>query len=154
MKMVQIDGVIIKKLKKKCDKRGWLAEIYRKDFDNIKIVMSYISYTKFNVARGPHEHKKQKDFFVFIGPGNFEISLWDNRKKSKTYRNKIKIIAGEKKEISVLIPPGVIHGYKSISKKGSFCINLPDKLYSGNKKKGKIDEIRYEENKKSEFKII
>jgi dTDP-4-dehydrorhamnose 3,5-epimerase len=148
-----IKGVIIKKLSEHVDERGWLSEIYRKDFDKFQSVMSYVSYTKFNFIRGPHEHEKQTDFFVFIGPGDFELYLWDNRKDSETYGNKIKLIVGESNKCSVLVPPGIVHGYKAISKEGSFCTNLPDKLYAGEGKKEKVDEIRYEEDKDSKFKI-
>ena len=151
--MFIIKGVIIKKLSEYKDERGWLSEIYRKDFDKFQAAMSYVSYTKFNIVRGPHGHKKQTDFFVFIGPGDFELYLWDNRKDSETYKNKMKLIVGENNKVSVLIPPGIVHGYRSISEKGSFCINLPDKLYAGKDKKEKVDEIRYEEDKDSSFKI-
>jgi len=149
----KIKGVQIKKLERYNDERGWLSEIYRKDSNNFKAAMSYISYTKFNVVRGPHEHKKQSDFFVFVGPGDFELYLWDNRKNSKTYRKKIKLSVGENNKVSVLVPPGVVHGYKSISKKGSISINLPDRLYKGENKQEEIDEIRHEDNTKSKFKI-
>ena len=75
-----IKGVIIKELSEYSDERGWLTEIYRKDSHKLQAAMSYVSFTKFNQIRGPHEHKEQTDFFVFIGPGDFELYLWDNRK--------------------------------------------------------------------------
>ena len=146
-----IEGVIIKKLIQHCDNRGWLSEIFRKDENKILPAMSYISHTKFNQVRGPHEHLEQTDFFVFAGYGDFELYLWDNRKDSETYGNKMKLIVGENNMCSILIPLRVIHGYKSISKNGSLSINLPDKLYAD---KGKIDEIRHENNENSKFKII
>jgi len=46
-----IKDIKIKKLGKFEDERGWLTEIYRKDSDNFQAVMSYISYTKFNVEK-------------------------------------------------------------------------------------------------------
>ena len=73
-----IKDVIIKKLEKYTDERGWLAEIYRSDEFNFKPAMSYISITRNGIIRGPHEHKFQSDCFVFLGPGNFELHLWDN----------------------------------------------------------------------------
>jgi dTDP-4-dehydrorhamnose 3,5-epimerase len=149
-----IKDVKIRKLIKHSDNRGWLSEIFRKDKNKILPVMSYVSYTKFNQIRGPHEHLKQTDFFVFIGPGDFELYLWDNRKDSETYGDKIKIVVGENNKASVLIPPKIVHGYKAVSKKGSFCINLPDKLYAGeNKEEEEVDEIRHENDANSLFKI-
>ena len=148
-----IEGVIIKDLKSFHDQRGWLKEIYRSDEDSMIPEMCYVSHTKLNEIRGPHEHIKQSDFFVFVGPGDFELYLWDNRKNSSTFVNNDKIIVGESRNVSVLVPPGVVHGYKSISTGGSFSINLPDKLYGGFGKKEKVDEIRHENDLNSKFRI-
>ncbi len=115
--------------------------------------MSYVSHTKANIVRGPHEHKYQTDFFIFIGPGDFELYLWDNREVSKTYGKHIKMVVGESNMVSVRVPPGVVHGYKSISKEGSISINLPDKLYRGENKTEEVDEIRHETDPNSKFKI-
>ena len=150
--MVIIKGVVIKEITKFSDERGWLCEIFREDIDkHIKPAMSYVSITNHGKIRGPHEHSTQSDFFIFIGPGDFELHLWDNRKTSQTYDKHEKIIVGESNKCSVLVPPGVVHGYKSISTDGSMSINLPDKLYAGWDKKEKVDEIRHEHDKNSKF---
>lgn len=148
-----IKGVIIKKLKKNKDQRGWLCEIFRKDEIDIKPAMSYISETLPGVIRGPHEHINQSDYFVFIGPGKFKLYLWDNRKNSKTFEERMEIEGGEDNPIFVIVPPCIVHGYKCISDKPAWCINLPDKLYAGKNKKEKVDEIRWEDKKNSQFKI-
>ena len=150
-KMIQ--GVEIKKLQEFSDKRGWLIEIFRSDESKIRPQMSYVSHTKHNVIRGPHEHKHQSDFFIFIGYGDFELHLWDNRSNSSSYKIYQKIVVGKSNQVSVLVPPGVVHGYKAISSEGSLSINLPDKLYKGPNKKEEIDEIRHEEDSNSPFKI-
>ena len=64
-----INGVEVRKLKIYHDTRGWLTEIYRQDETNYRPVMAYLSETKPGVVRGPHEHKNQSDFFVFLAPG-------------------------------------------------------------------------------------
>ena len=148
-----IDEVKVEKLNLLADKRGWLGEIYRNDETKLRPLMSYISHTNYRFSRGPHEHLKQTDFFVFIGYGDFEFYLWDNRKKSKTFGKKMKLIVGESNKVKVTVPPGVVHGYKSVSKNGSLAINLPDKLYAGKHKKQKVDEIRYESDADSRFRI-
>jgi len=148
-----IDGVIVSELSVFTDDRGWLTEIFRTDENTFAPQMSYVSFTKFGVARGPHEHVNQTDFFVFIGPGDFELYLWDNRKNSKTFGEVQKIVVGESNKVSVIVPPGVVHGYKSITKLGSLSINLPDKLFAGKNKKEPIDEIRHEKDLDSKFKI-
>ncbi len=149
----EIKGVIIEKLNKFYDERGFLAETFRIDNlpKEIRPMMSYISYTKPGITRGPHEHKKQTDIFCFIGPGNFRIKLWDNRKESKTFGNYVDAIGGEDNPIRVIVPPGVVHGYKNIYKEADgMVINYPDKLYRGWYRKEEVDEIRHED-KEDEF---
>ena len=149
-----MEGVIIKKLDKFEDSRGWLSEIWRSDENDFFPEMAYVSVTKPGMIRGPHEHKFQSDCFVFSGPGNFELHLWDNRENSQTFKEALKIEVGENNPAFVIVPPGVVHGYKNISEKDSFCINLPNKLYAGVKKKEEVDEIRWEKDPESPFKIL
>ena len=149
----EIEGVVIEKLIKFSDERGFLVETFRVDnlSDNLQPVMSYVSYTRPGVARGPHEHLKQTDIFCFMGPGNFRIKLWDNRRESKTYGNYVDAIGGEDNAIRVIVPPGVVHGYKNISEdEEGMVLNYPDKLYRGLDRKEEVDEIRHED-KEDEF---
>lgn len=146
-------GVIIKKLEKFSDDRGWLAEIYREDDAKYQPAMGYVSVTKPGIVRGPHEHKFQSDFFVFVGPGSFNLFLWDNRKDIETFGRQETIEVGENNPVGVLVPPGVVHGYKCISEIPAYSINLPDKLYKGEGKKEEVDEIRWEKDANSPFKI-
>lgn len=148
-----INDVIIKQLNKFKDDRGWLAEIFRHDEIDYAAAMSYVSMTEPGKIRGPHEHKEQSDFFVFLGPGDFTLYLWDRRENSPTYKEEIKIDVGGKNPVSVIVPPGVVHGYKCISDIPAMCINLPDKLYRGRGKKEEVDEIRWEKDPASPFKI-
>jgi dTDP-4-dehydrorhamnose 3,5-epimerase len=144
----EIGGVVMDKLIKFSDERGFLVETFRVDNlpDGLRPMMSYVSYTKPGIARGPHEHLKQVDIFCFIGPGNFKIKLWDNRRKSRTYENYMEVIGGEDNRIRVIVPPGVVHGYKNISEEvDGMVINYPDKLYRGRDRKEEIDEIRHED---------
>lgn len=149
----EIKGVIIKKLEKFSDERGYLVETFRIDnlSNKLKPVMSYVSYTKTGIARGPHEHQEQTDIFCFMGPGNFKIKLWDNRKSSKTFGNYRELIGGKDNPIQVIVPPGVVHGYKNISPEADgMVLNYPDKLYRGWDKSKEVDEIRHED-KEDEF---
>ncbi len=145
-KLDNIDGVQIIELEKFIDERGFLIETFRRDAltECTLPAMSYVSFTMPGISRGPHEHIYQTDMFSFIGPGNFELWLWDNRKKSKTFGNKIIISTGEDNPKTVVVPCGVVHGYKNISKVQAMVINYPDKLYKGTGKKEEVDEIRHE----------
>lgn len=148
-----INGVIIKKLNKYEDERGWLTEIFRSDEVSAKPTMAYVSATKPGIARGPHEHINQTDTFVFIGPGIVELNLWDRREGSVTYGEHQKIEAGENNPVMIVVPPRVVHAYKCISANDAWCINLPDKLYKGEGKKEDVDEIRWEHVEDSPYKI-
>jgi len=144
----EIEGIIFKKLTEFADERGFLIETFRIDnlLNGLRPVMSYVSYTKPGIVRGPHEHIKQTDIFCFIGPGNFKIKLWDNRKKSNTYGNYMELWGGKDNPVTIIVPPGVVHGYKNISKEEiGMVINYPDKLYRGWGKKDDVDEIRHED---------
>jgi len=149
-----IDGVVIKKLVKHVDNRGFLAETFRLDEmpEGLNPVMSYISYTEPGVSRGPHEHIEQTDIFAFVGPGNFLLRLWDRREGSSTYGCYMEFYAGQDNPLSVIIPPGVVHGYKNVSRlERGMVLNYPDRLFMGWGKKEAVDEIRYEDDENSQF---
>ena len=148
-----INDVVIKKITKNEDARGWLAEFYRQDETDFRPTMAYLSITKPGIVRGPHEHKFQTDGFVFVGSGNFELHLWDNRKDSKTKDEYMKLEVGENNPVLVIVPPGIVHGYKNISNVDGWCINLPDKLYRGERKREEVDEVRWENNPEAKYKI-
>jgi dTDP-4-dehydrorhamnose 3,5-epimerase len=148
-----INGVKIKKLQEFHDDRGFLAEIFRQDEDNYRPQMAYMSITNPQVVRGPHEHERQSDGFAFFGPGKFRLYLWDRREDSSTKGEKIEIEVGEGNPVFVIVPPGVVHGYKCISEIPALSVNLPDKLYKGENKSEEIDEIRWEEDKNSPYQI-
>ncbi len=150
-----IEGVVVKELKKFVDERGWLAELFRQDEidKDIYPVMSYISMTLPGVTRGPHEHLEQTDYFCFIGPSNFKLVLWDNRKNSISYMNKMVLFVGEDNPKSVIIPPRVVHAYKNVGGKPGIVLNFPNRLYAGWGKKEKVDEVRYENDANTVFRV-
>ena len=148
-----VEGVIAKSLKKYTDERGWLVELFRHDelISSLYPVMAYASITQPGITRGPHEHREQTDFFAFIGPSNFLIYLWDNRKASSSYKNKQTIRVGQDSPHSIIIPPGVVHAYKNIGTQPGLVFNAPNKLFAGKNKKEPVDEIRHEDDPNSPF---
>ncbi|MFA4956999.1 MAG: dTDP-4-dehydrorhamnose 3,5-epimerase family protein [Candidatus Methanoperedens sp.] len=153
-KSAEINDIIVKDLIKNDDKRGWLIELFRKDMIEEQILpeMSYISLTYPGIIRGPHEHLEQTDYFCFLS-SSFKLVLWDNRKESATYNHKMSLITGENDPKIVIVPPGIVHAYKNIGNVPGLVINLPNKLYAGWGKKEKVDEIRYEGDPESPFKV-
>ena len=149
----KIHDVIVKPVAKFLDERGWLAELFRQDevTPAIMPVMTYISMTQPGVARGPHEHVDQTDYFCFIGPANFKVYLWDSRPESPSFGIKQVIYAGIDSPMTVIVPPGVVHAYKNISQESGIVFNGPNRLYAGEGKKQPVDEIRHEEADDSPF---
>lgn len=150
-----IEGVRAVTLRKFIDERGWLAETFRHDEIDPAFhpVMSYTSVTLPGYARGPHEHVEQADLFVFLGPGNFKIWLWDNRPQAPTYRNKQVLFGGHDGPLQLLVPPGVVHAYKNVSEIPATVQNYPNQLFMGQGKKHPVDEIRHEQDPASPFQL-
>ena len=150
-----IDGVIWKPLKKYHDARGWLCELFRDDElpAEFNPVMAYISLSEKGIARGPHEHVDQADFFCFIGPSNFKMYLWDNRPKSPTYLISQTDVVGVDKPMALIIPPGVVHAYKNVGNDQGVVFNCPNRLFKGPGRKEPVDEIRHEEMSDTLFKL-
>ena len=143
-----IKDVVVYPLKKYHDDRGWLAELFRHDEIDSEFypVMSYISYTHPGVQRGPHEHVDQADLFCFIGPSTFKMRMWDNRPDSPTYNHRMTLLVGQDNPMAVVVPKGVVHGYKNVGDTEGMVINCPNRLYMGQGKKDPIDEIRHEDD--------
>ncbi len=150
-----IEGVEVRKLRKFVDERGWLCELYRDDevAAEFRPTMCYASISRAGVQRGPHEHIDQADYFCFLGPSNFLLVLWDNRQSSPTYGNRIRIVVGEDDPTAVIVPAGVVHGYRNVGGKDGLVTNLPNRLFMGQGKKLPIDEIRHEDDPKSMFQM-
>jgi dTDP-4-dehydrorhamnose 3,5-epimerase len=147
-----IHGVECRELTKHNDPRGWLTEVFRRDeLNGFEPALCYLSLTLPGVTRGPHEHREQTDYFVFTGPGTFEIRLWDNRENSATYGHSQTLVAGDECPLCVIVPPGVVHGYKNISDVPGLVVNCPDQLFAGWNRSAPVDEIRHEEDKNSPF---
>lgn len=151
----QIEGVTIRPLVRHEDGRGWLAELFRSDeFEpDYMPVMGYVSVTRPGVARGPHEHVLQTDIFCFVGPGSFEVHLWDNRENSPSTGVDLSVLVGEDMPTIVVIPPGVVHGYRNVGQVDAMVINLPNHLYRGEGRADAVDEIRHEDDPDSQFKF-
>lgn len=150
-----IPDVILKPLSLYHDERGWLCEFFRNDEvpEPFRPVMAYTSLTLPGVIRGPHEHVEQSDYFCFIGPSDFQLYLWDNRPASATYRVFHTEVAGSSKPMAVIIPPGVVHGYRNIGSVPGLVFNGANRLYKGEGKRDEVDEIRHERDPQSPFKI-
>lgn len=150
-----IDGVLWKPLAKYHDARGWLCELFRHDELPAVFhpVMGYISLTEPGVARGPHEHADQADFFCFLGPSDFKVYLWDNRRSSPSRGAFQADVVGAAKPMALIIPAGVVHAYRNVGSEPGLVFNCPNRLYKGPGRKEAVDEIRYEDDPASPFQL-
>jgi dTDP-4-dehydrorhamnose 3,5-epimerase len=152
---IKITGVICSPLTVYTDQRGWLAEIFRQDEVSPEHVpmMAYVSVTNPGVARGPHAHQYQTDLFCFYGPGDFRVVLWDNRPDSPTFGIRQDFLLGESSPAALIVPPGVVHGYKNVSAGPGFVCNMANRLYCGRGRQEPVDEIRFEDDPQSPFRL-
>jgi dTDP-4-dehydrorhamnose 3,5-epimerase len=150
-----IEGMEFRRIGKFGDERGWVRELFRSDDAKASLLpaMCYASLTRPGVTRGPHEHSAQTDWFCFFGPSNFLVVLWDNRLDSPTYNRRMRMIFGEDASHSLIVPPGVVHGYRNVGDCDGLVINLPNRLYMGSGRLEPVDEIRHESDPKSPFKM-
>ena len=140
------------------DFRGWLTETWRTDEQHLGLnvmppVMAYLSMTKPEETRGPHEHVVQWDRFVFFD-GQFSLCLWENRERTPAldnYRERLVYVVGKGNPVMVEVPPGVVHGYKNTGEREAYVLNLPNCLYAGFGKQRKVDEVRWEADTDSPF---
>ncbi|RAL20517.1 dTDP-4-dehydrorhamnose 3,5-epimerase [Lujinxingia litoralis] len=151
----KIVGVVVRSLTRHSDPRGWLMELWRQDQlpQDFWPQMTYISQTAPGVARGPHEHVDQADYFCFLGPGTFRLHLWDNRPPSTSYERYEVFELGEEQPAAVIIPAGVVHAYQNISRGPGWVINCPNRLYRGEGYAEEVDEIRHEDDPQSPFQL-
>jgi dTDP-4-dehydrorhamnose 3,5-epimerase len=148
----EIHDVGIQPFKVFSDDRGWLAELFRTDEIDPSAFpeMGYLSATKPDVARGPHEHVAQTDRFAFFH-GTYQLFLWDARSDSPTTGIRQVLAVGSSNPIIITVPPGVVHAYQNIGEEDAFVLNFPDKLFAGPGKKEPVDEIRHEDQPDSPY---
>jgi dTDP-4-dehydrorhamnose 3,5-epimerase len=141
-----IDGVKVWRPERHEDKRGWLSEIFRSDDPRCGSgpVMGYVSVTRAGAARGPHAHAEQTDLFAFTEKGQFLLKMWDARPDSPTYGNRTSMAVGGDNPAVVVVPAGIVHGYRNLSHTDGLVLNFQDRLYAGKGRKEPVDEVRYE----------
>ena len=105
-----IDDVQVRTLPAHADERGWLCELFRRDelAEVLQPAMGYLSLTRPGVQRGPHEHRRQTDYFCFLGPARFHLYLWDNRPSSPTYGVFQEEATDPDRVVCVIVPPSAI----------------------------------------------
>ena len=105
------------------------------------------------IARGPHEHVDQADYFCFTGPSTFRVYLWDTRKDSPSFGAKEMRDVGENAPFALIVPAGIVHAYKNVGTVDGWVFNAANRLYGGWLKQEPPDEIRHENDANSPFRL-
>ena len=121
-----IDGVIITPKKQISDDRGKIIHMLRND-DKIfkKFGEIYFSCIYPNKIKAWHLHKSMTLNYSLIY-GKIKLVLFDDRKKSKTYKNFQEIILATENYSVVTVPPMIWNGFKCLSKETSILANCSD----------------------------
>jgi dTDP-4-dehydrorhamnose 3,5-epimerase len=128
---VEIDGVKLFKPKVFGDGRGAFFEAFRASWinaDRQRWVQWNISKSAGNVVRGLHFHKLQTDYWL-VTSGKIQVALVDLRAKSPTFQTSRCLILDAVDPTGLLIPPGVVHGYKILDE--ATVMYLVDVEYTG-----------------------
>jgi dTDP-4-dehydrorhamnose 3,5-epimerase len=151
----RMPGVVCRPLVQYHDSRGWLAEIFRQDeMEPGQLpAMAYISVTQPGVGRGPHAHCRQTDLFCFPGPGEFRVVLWDQRPESPAFGTRWEVRVGASRPVVLIVPPGVVHGYLNSAHEPGVVFNCANRLYQGPGRRDEVDEIRFEDDPDSPFRL-
>ncbi|MDP9174980.1 MAG: dTDP-4-dehydrorhamnose 3,5-epimerase [Planctomycetota bacterium] len=125
-----IEGVKITSPKVFGDDRGSFYEGFRASWfsDRQRWVQWNVSRSTRGVVRGLHFHKLQTDYWL-VTSGKIQIGLVDLRPKSPTKGAAHSLIVEAREPHGVYIPPGVLHGYKSVE--DATIMYLVDVEYTG-----------------------
>ena len=132
----KIDGLEIIPLEVNFDDRGYLFEIIH-HYDMPKFGQVYIIGDPVRgIIRAFHKHQELWDYFCIV-KGSAKFVFVDDRKESKTYKEKETIILSEKSPKVIIIPPGIYHGWMSLED-NTAMISVASEVYN----KENPDEIR------------
>lgn len=133
-----IEGVVVKQLIVNADERGALMEILRSDDEHFaRFGQCYVSLNYPGVIRAWHWHRQQIDYFCVV-KGMAKVVLYDDRPDSPTRGVVQEFFLGERNNVGLRIPAGVLHGYKTIGVEPSLLLNFPTEVY----KREAPDEFR------------
>ncbi|MHB1628127.1 MAG: dTDP-4-dehydrorhamnose 3,5-epimerase family protein [Bacilli bacterium] len=124
-----IEGVVIKKLVRHCDDRGFFMEVLRDD-DSLLQRFGQASFSKSypGVIKAFHYHEKQDDLWFFPS-GNAQVVLFDFRDESPTRGETQVVYMGEDNPLLLLIPVGVAHGYRVLGQEPAVIMYFTTKSY-------------------------
>jgi dTDP-4-dehydrorhamnose 3,5-epimerase len=125
-----IEGVKVKSLNPIPDDRGSLMEMWRSDDPDFRqFGQVYITWVNPGVVKAWHCHKKQTDHFVCVS-GMAKVALHDARAGSSTCGETNEVIMGWQRQLLLIIPPGVYHGFMAVGTEPAGIVNIPTEVYN------------------------
>ena len=109
---------------------GVLCEVFRRDWmlDDGAVDQVFQSLLDPGTISAWHAHRVTTDR-LFVSSGVFQIVLYDARQNSRTPGRINEFRFGTIRPALVIIPPGVFHGVRNISRMPAILLNLVDKAY-------------------------
>ena len=125
-----IHGVRILELGNVLTRSGWMAEVFRSDWEGIAITPAQVNWVELSPGglTDWHRHTQQTDHLVGVG-GVVKLALWDGREGSPTFDCTDVIRFGALRPVMVVIPPGIWHALRNESGRPAGYINFIDRLY-------------------------
>lgn len=127
-----IDGIRRKDLKTIVDGRGDVIELWSRPWvekEGLEMPQHvYQSATDFGVVKCWHLHAIHTDQFT-VTRGKLQVVCADVREDSETFGHVNSFIMGIQRPTLLLIPPGVMHGWKALSNPETIVVNLQTHTY-------------------------
>lgn len=125
----RIHDLRVKPLQVHVDERGRLFEILRRDEPIFQeFGQLYLTTTWPGVVKAWHRHQQQDDHFVCI-KGMVRLLVHDDRPESPTRGATDELFVGEHALCLVVVPARTWHGWKAISDREAWVLNLPTRPY-------------------------
>jgi len=119
-----IDGVIIRKLKRIPDERGYIMKMQESIDEEFKgFGEMYFSTIYPGIVKGWHLHNKATLNYTVVS-GMIKLVLFDNREDSPTKGELMELYIGDENYELVQIPPKVWNGFKGIGNKMAIVADL------------------------------
>ena len=109
-----IDGVLIKRLNRYPDERGFFEEVLRRSDSVFTEGFGQLSRSTMHqgVVKAWHIHKTQIDWW-YVVVGRIKVALYDMRPHSPTHKTLDELILDDTEHnVVIKIPPGIAHGLK------------------------------------------
>ena len=98
------------------DDRGSLYEAARSSSCGTAINQITVTRTDPGIIKASHSHRRQTDIWLPIA-GRARVVLFDLRRQSPTAHTRQIIIVDGRTPVTIVIPPGVAHGYQVLGRK-------------------------------------